>query len=258
MTSIFADEKIPIEHAGFWRRQFAEPRTHPQLVFDVVFGIAAPILCFYFDPIVLKGRDAVYPSLQLFAYGVTVLAVPLFVLSLIFSSRVGVWSRLIGGALINGAVFSAIIGVAILPFSLMGLMVMLIGALGFIPFVTAFIYLRVGWRAFQTGEPTPRSAWMNAVFVGAILTIAVPALASFYVSRTASQSIEAIIHGDSQQAEFAAAQLRWLPLIPQQDLEPLVRSYVIEKDAAKKELLRKSYKLITGEDIEKRVAIIND
>jgi hypothetical protein len=258
MTSILAEAEVVHHQAGFWRRQFAESRTQWQLVFDVVFGVAAPILCFYFDPIVFKGGDAVLQPLQLFVYGVAALEVSLFVLALIFGSRVGVWSRLIGGSLINGAVFSAVIGVAILPFSLMGLMVMLIGVLGFIPFVTAFIYLRVGWRAFQTGDPTPLGSWINAVFLGAILSIAIPALASFYVSRTASQSIEAIVHGDSQQAEFAIAQLRWLPFIPQQDLEPLVRAYVIEKDPGKKEMLRNSYKLVTGQDIDRRVAIIND
>src|SRR5882672_8266616 len=80
MTSILADEEITPEQGGFWRRQFAENCTEPQLVFDVVFGVAAPILCFYFDPIVFKGRlmgDAVLQPYQLFAYGVTALEVAL-------------------------------------------------------------------------------------------------------------------------------------------------------------------------------------
>lgn len=260
MTNL-ANEEVKQQRARFWRRQFGADRTQPQLVFDVLFGIVAPILCFYFDPVVFQGGamgEALLQQFQLFAYGVSGVEVSLFALALIFGSQLGGWSRLIGGALVIGAVFSAVIGVIILPFSLMGLMFMLIGALGFIPFVTAFIYLRVGWRAFQTGERAPLGVWANALLVGAILAVGIPALTSFHISRTTSRSVEAIIQGDSQQAELAVAHLRWLPFIPQHDLNPLVRAYQIETDPGKKEKLRNSYKLITGNEIEKRVAIVND
>src|SRR5688572_24998210 len=35
---------------SFWRRQFSSTLTGPQLRYDVIFGIVAPILCFVFDP----------------------------------------------------------------------------------------------------------------------------------------------------------------------------------------------------------------
>jgi hypothetical protein len=259
MISDVTGESVVIERHSFWKRQFAENSTEPQAVFDIAFGLIAPILCFYFDPIVFKGGIMGQPILQtfqLFAYGVTALEVSLFAVAMLFGSRLGTWSRLIGGALISGAVFSAVIGLAILPYSLMGLIIA-IGALGFIPFVTAFVYLRVGWRALSEDQ-TPADSWMNALLVGAILSLGLPALVSFYVSRTTSHSIDAILHGNAQQAELAVTHLRWLPFIPEQNLEPLVQAYLNENDPKRKELLKNSYQALTGQDIEFRVAVIND
>lgn len=260
MTSDLIGESATLEERSFWRRQFSDNSTEPQAVFDIAFGLIAPILCFYFDPVVFKGGVMGQPILQpyqLFAYGVTALEVSLFAVAMLFGSLLGTWSRLIGGALICGAVFSAVIGLAILPYSLMGL-VIAIGALGFIPFVTAFVYLRVGWRALKNEAKTSAGSCVDAMLIGAILSLGIPALGSLYVSRAASHSIDEILHGNAQQAELAVVHLRRLPFIPQHDLEPLVQAYLIEKDPNRKEILKTSYRVLTGEDIEIRVAILND
>lgn len=76
--------------------------------------------------------------------------------------------------------------------------------------------------------------------------------------RTTSRSIEAILHGNPQQAELAVVRLRRLPFIPEQNLEPLVQAYLNEQDPKRKELLGNSYRAITGDDIDRRIAIIND
>ena len=254
-----ASESIAPEKRLFWRRQFGEDRTDAQQVFDVVFGLIAPILCFYFDPIVFKGsfvQQSTIQSYQLFAYGVTAVEVSVLAVWLLFGARLGGWSRPVGGVLISGAVFSAAIGVLILPLSIIGL-ILVIGILGFIPFITAFVYLRVGWRALKSEESMPVS-WANALLIGAILSLGIPALLSLYVSRTASRSVEVILHGSPQQAQVALARLRKLPIIPRQDLEPLLQAYIVEKDANRKETLKDSYRLLTGEDIDRRIAILND
>jgi len=67
-----------------------------------------------------------------------------------------------------------------------------------------------------------------------------------------------ILHGSPQQAQVALARLRKLPIIPRQDLEPLLQEYMLEKDASRKETLKDSYRLLTGEDIDRRIAILND
>ena len=259
MTLNTTSESIAPERLSFWRRQFGEDRTDAQQVFDVVFGLIAPILCFYFDPIVFKGpfvQESTIQSYQLFAYGVTAVEVSVLAVWLLFGARLGGWSRPVGGFLISGAVFSAAIGVAILPLSIIGL-ILVIGILGFIPFITAFVYLRVGWRALKSEESMPAS-WANALLIGAILSLGIPALLSLYVSRTASRSVEMILHGSPEQAQVALARLRKLPIIPQQDLEPLLQGYMVEKDANRKEALKDSYRLLTGEDIDRRIAILND
>ena len=164
---------------------------------------------------------------------------------------------MVGGVLISGAVFSVAIGVAILPLSIIGLL-LIIGIFGFIPFITAFVYLRVGWRALKNGESTTPVSWATALVIGAILSLGIPALLSVYVSRTASRSVAVILHGSPQQAQVALARLRKLPIIPRQDLEPLLQEYMLEKDASRKETLKDSYRLLTGEDIDRRIAILND
>jgi hypothetical protein len=58
------------------------------------------------------------------------------------------FSAPIGGILIAGGIFSLAVGVRILPYTLIGLIV-LIGAAGFTPFLTAFVYFRSGVRAFK-------------------------------------------------------------------------------------------------------------
>lgn len=253
-------EDLEPETDSFWRRQFSKTSTEPQVVFDFVFCLVAPLLCFYFDPVVFKGGligNAVLGPFQVFAYGVTAVEVTLFVLWMLSGSRLGAWSRLIGAALISGAVFSAVIGLRILPYSLMGLLVV-IGILGFIPFLTAFSYLRVGWRAFKSEDKTPASSPIIPLLVGVILSLALPALVSVYVSRTTANSLDAILHGSPKQAELAVGHLKWLPFVPQENLDSLVNAYMNETDPARLETLKKSYLSLTGEDLERRVAILND
>lgn len=258
MSSNITAESLTREKQSFWKRQFATHTSEAQATCDIAFGLIAPILCFYFDPIVFKGGfgPPLLGSYQLFAYAITALQISLFVIWMVFGSHLEAWSRIIGGALISGAIFSAVIGLLILPYSLMGLMVV-IGALGFIPFITAFIYWRVGWRALTKEQTAPRS-WINPILAGAILSLGIPALVSLYVTRTTANSIDAILHGSPQQAEVAVGHLRWLPFIPQQNLEPLVQSYINEKDPVRKETLRKNYQALTGQDIDVKVGILND
>lgn len=258
MSSNITAESLTREKQSFWKRQFATHTSEAQATCDIAFGLIAPILCFYFDPIVFKGGfgPPLLGSYQLFAYAVTALQISLFVIWIVFGSRLEAWLRIIGGALISGAIFSAVIGLLILPYSLMGLMVV-IGALGFIPFITGFIYLRVGWRAINQ-EQSAVTALINPLLAGAILSLGIPALLSLYITRATANSIDAILHGSPQEAEVAVGHLRWLPFIPEQNLEPLVQSYINEKDPVRREILKQNYQTLTGQDLDVKVAIVND
>src|SRR3982751_3401848 len=54
MASILGNQPFN-QKSRFWVRQFSDSATRPQLVFDVIFGIVMPILCFYFDPGIIRG-----------------------------------------------------------------------------------------------------------------------------------------------------------------------------------------------------------
>jgi hypothetical protein len=144
-----AAKDVETRKSGFLSRQFEPRATRAQKVFDVVVGIVLPVLCLYFDPLVFRGDMMGAPVLgrfRLFAYAVVAVEICALALWLAAGARVKEWGGMLGGAMLAGALFSFVVGVLILPFSLIGLMV-LIGALGFVPFLTAFVYLRNAWRA---------------------------------------------------------------------------------------------------------------
>ncbi|MDX6613793.1 MAG: hypothetical protein QOD75_2979 [Blastocatellia bacterium] len=242
------------------RRQFAAAPTRPQRTFDVVFGLLVPVLCFYFDPIVFQGNfigEPLYSDYQMFAYIVT--AIEVLVLALwLFGPRMRVMGALLGGVLIAGSAFSAVVGIAILPFSLLGLMI-LIGVLGFIPFLTAFVYLRNGLRALWSDvDYEVNRSWLTQMAMGMVLALGLPGFVGVQVTRTLSTSIDAIICGGPSEAEIAVHRLKWLPFVPQQKLNQIVASYRNDSDENRKSRLKRCYREITGEDIEDQAPIFND
>src|SRR5882762_1519627 len=140
---------------GFWRRQFAAEATTSQLVFDVLFGIIAPILCFAFDPIAFRngfGGGPLFAQYQVLVYLFSGLEIVTLVPWLFLREQLP-GKRLIGGILLAGGIFCAAIGCILLPFSLFGLLFYFIGAFGFIPFLTAIVYFRNGCRAYRAELP---------------------------------------------------------------------------------------------------------
>ena len=240
---------------GFWRRQLKPPTTRAQKIFDVIFGVIAPVLCFVFDPIVFKGNfnDGLFPEYQSFAYLVSGIEILLLVVWLICGRELRPHTGLIGGLLISGALFSSIIGVIILPFSLMGLMLG-IGIFGFIPFLTALVYWRNGRDAFQlAGTPFPGRFSLSSVMLGCVLVVGVPAGISFTVSQLVSESMNTVINASPEDADMAIEEIRYLQFLARPRLDKLVSAYVAEQRPPHKEELKRRYAKLTGEDIEIRL-----
>jgi hypothetical protein len=149
------------------------------------------------------------------------------------------------------------IGVAILPYSLLGL-VFIIGIAGFTPFLTVFVFLRNGIRAFRTEPSLDRGPAYAIALMAAIITIGLPALSSYQLSSIISRSVNDLLYGDANQSKAAAEQLRWVPLLPTTSSDEIVKAYGREQDAQKKEILKNFYQDATGEDIERRLMILND
>ncbi|MET0626541.1 MAG: hypothetical protein ABW250_26640 [Pyrinomonadaceae bacterium] len=171
----------------FWRRQFAETATPAQRRFDVAFGIILPVLCFVFDPIVFREWDTagggIYGRWRSYAYTVSALEMVALAAWLLKARGAGRPPAALGGVLFAGGLFSLLVGVAILPFSLFGLIVFFVGVFGFMPFPTAIVYLRNGWRAAALVRPNDDMSWREAAefALGLVFALAAPALTRLWI-----------------------------------------------------------------------------
>jgi hypothetical protein len=167
---------------GFWRRQYDGAPTRAQRRFDVTFGIVMPVVCLVCDPFVFRGGvihdRGLYQQYQLYAYAISALEMVALCAWLFPAGRAGRRPAALAGMLFAGALFSFWVGFSILPYSFFGLVV-IIGVLGFVPFLTAFVYLRNGWRAAGeaglAGNGSPRLAAV-ALTCGFFFALGAPAV----------------------------------------------------------------------------------
>src|ERR1041385_5330569 len=191
------------KRSGFWARQFAEVSTEKQDFFDVLFGIILPVICLVVDPIVFQGgffgERPWLGRFQLFAYLFCGLQIGIFLCWRTLARHLAPAAGVIGGVLMAGALFSFVLGVLILPLTLIGLII-LIGIVGFTPFLTSFVYLRTGIRALRCQQ---RNALFESRFLvaamAALLSVAMPFVISYQVSITTSTEISQILYGNPQE-----------------------------------------------------------
>lgn len=239
----------------FWARQFGRNVSRPQRIFDLIAGVLLPIACLVADPIVFKGGGFGGPLLRplaLFAY--LFIGIEIGALLLWLRSRLA--PAFSAGVLLTGGLVSLLLGIVLIPFSLLGLLVA-IGALGFSPLVASFAYWRHGLRALAAArERGPARRWLASAGLGVLLAVSIPALAQWSVSREVTRGVAAIVAGEAEGARSASRRLRWLS--PVADIDRLVAAYVRETDPLRRERLADAYVRITGTGIEQRMAILND
>jgi hypothetical protein len=253
--------EIKRQREPFWHRQFGLKRTGAQDTFDVVFGILLPILTLVADPIVFKGGfwgdEPVLSDYQIFAYLISGLEIVVLVVWFALNRHLTAFSAPIGGILIAGGIFSLAVGVRILPYTLIGLIV-LIGAAGFTPFLTAFVYFRSGVRAFKAQD---RNDTFGARFLLAggalVLSLGWPLLVSYQLTSTISAATRDLLYGDQVASEQAFERLKWLPITEAVRRE-IIETYRLETNNERKNLLQRYYAELTGEDIEFKVRVMDD
>jgi len=76
-----------------------------------------------------------------------------------------------------------------------------------------------------------------------------PALVGHQISMNISKSIDQIVYGNPQEAQVAVDRLKWLP-VSSTSMSQLVDAYSNETRTERKNVLKRYYKEITGEDIE--------
>ena len=242
----------PSEKAGFWHRQFGPTVTQPQIIFDIVFGLFVPILCFVLDPIVFRGLffGPFLPDYQAFAFLFSGLQITLLGLWILSGPGWQPWNRLMSGTVLCGGCFYLIVGLAIAPLDGNGMF-------GFTPFLTALVFLRNSRRAFRAGNDGAESLAdavipASGILLGAGLTLPL----SVAIHSTASRAANEIVEGDSQHAIFAARRLMPLRFFAGSELNQIANAYRVTSDEKRKELLKFCFREITGDSIEKTADIL--
>lgn len=245
---------------GFWERQFQPQRTRAQLAFDVIFGVIGPILCFVFDPVVFQSGLAgpsLFAEYQTFVYLLSGFEILLLCFWLVMGGGPEFSNSLIAGVLLIGAVFCLLAGFLLLPFSLIGLMIG-VGVFGFTPFLTMIVYSRNAFRAFHViTNPASTFTRVFGVICGLVLVLSIPIALAAQIRGAVRKSVDEIVLGDAARASHAAQRLAVLRFIASAELDRIVIAYT-SADEQRKEILRSSYRQITGQDIERRVWVYFD
>lgn len=237
--------------------QFFPPLTKREQWFAVICGILLPTICVIADPLVFKQsiffgglggplfqRFTVFGYLEIFI-GMTALTIFL-------------WRRpsspFLAGTLAVGAVFSFVLGIVLLPFSMIGLL-FVIGVLGFTPFLSGIVFAKASRHVWRTGLLNMRKSAVTAgASVGIFFALVIPIICQRIATSVINTAVQRILaeptHGETQ------ATLRMLSWAT--DLNPIVTAYQSAKDEARKEALARAYEEITGVDIKRHIAELND
>ncbi len=172
-------EKVEVKES-FWKRQFKKEGTKPQIIFDWTFGIVMPVICFAFDPLIFKSEGLFINSylgfMKPFAYLLSFVSIMALMAWLIWGARLKWLNGFLAGLFLAGGLTSALVGIVMLPVSLLGLLI-LVGILGFTPFFTSIVYLRNGIRAYNSAEPFVGSRALNyALILTGLYSLVVPAV----------------------------------------------------------------------------------
>jgi len=242
------NEEITEVEKTFWGRQFQKEATRSQKMFDGLFGILLPVACFAFDPAVFKtseiwGAHPYLGHIKPFAYLMSFVSVMALMAFLIWGAKLKWINGFLTGFFLVGGIISFGIGVVLLPISLFGLLI-LIGALGFTPLITALVYLRNSVRTYKNAIPfLSKRNLLETAILAALFGSITPAAVNFEINR----KFEKIRNGDAHSVYENA---RYLNLVaPIIDTSSLIEDYnVSETSEEKRKALSDVYKQLTGSE----------
>lgn len=191
MQTLGLDEATPnaidtsAPYVGFWKRQFQQEHTLQQNIFDWAFGVVLPVTCFFFDPIVFEAKSggSVLGMYKPFAYLFTFASIMALMAWLLWRERLKGLSAVLLGLFVTGGIFSLGVGLILFPFSVIGLVV-LIGALGFTPLFTSFVFFRNSVRAARVGKVIlDKRVLVGSAVLAGLFAIVVPYLVNTEIER---------------------------------------------------------------------------
>ncbi|MHB1560422.1 MAG: hypothetical protein ACYC61_23465 [Isosphaeraceae bacterium] len=226
-------------------------------VYAVGAGILAPYVCLALQPVLLPGEPGL-PGLRfinvlwIVGYGIIGLEILVLAVWLALKDRLGAWNAPISGILFVGGLFAGGLGLVLLPFSVIGLII-LIGALGFVPFFTAAAYFVCSQRAYlRARQALPEAKSFGAALMGAVLIVGLPGA----VQATASLAVRSAIRDVADGSPGAVEKLR--PWYRFAHRDRLVWSCAAERDPIRRKRLADAYKQLTGDDAEASLSALND
>lgn len=232
---------------GFWDRQFQQVATPRQRVFDWAYGVVIPLICVVADPIVFDHGGILGPY-RPFAYVLSAVSILTMVAWLLWGERIGWLAAPIAGLFVAGSFVSLVVGIAILPFSLLGLLI-LIGFLGFTPLFSSLVYLRNGVRAFRAAKTfLDGTTVVRAALLAALVSVVVPYVVKVQVSRI----VQEIVTGDVDTIDRGSAKLKYIrPLV---DAGPIAERYYRhannnEKNSPRAKALVRAYRELSDGDV---------
>ena len=237
---------------GFWKLQFCGEPSRKQKIFDWAYGVVVPLICVVADPIVFRTNGPggpLFGAYRPFAYLLSMASILAMAAWLLWGAKLKWLAAPISGLFFFGGSISLLVGIILLPFSIIGILFYFVGLLGLTPLFSAVVFLRNGGRAYRASSMAigDQAAW-QAAFLAGLFSFVVPYVINIQIARAVNE----IATGDVQTIQRETAKLKLVaPLV---DLGKLSNRYHrfddIEKESPRANELAKSYKGLSGSDIE--------
>ncbi len=259
MIELKLNEEETEPQKGFWQRQFQTETTESQKTFDWLFGVILPVVCFVFDPIVFKGDAwgaAYLRTYKPFAYILSFVSVMAMSAWLIWGEKLKWLNAFLAGLFIVGGIVSLSLGIILSPISLLGLII-LIGALGFTPILSAVVYLRNSLRAYQATKPfLEKGVLVYSFALSALFSAVVPSV----INAETNRALDRMIKGDARTVHAEFQSLKYVAPLINFDVLALHyhRSAPEERETEKMKTIAEIYKEMTGEDLERKTRVLMD
>jgi hypothetical protein len=221
-----------------------------------VAGILVPCLCLLFDPVVFQlggfavgaFREPLLWEWQPFAYAAILLAGALAAIYLLRPKLPDPLLSVMGGAFAAASLLALGLGCYLLPTSFLCL-ALLIGVLGFSPFLTSLAYFRAA-----------RRIWRQVVLVRSRRTAVIGLFAGVVIYCATAYSIHVRVEHAFREAVASAAEGRPASLIVFRVFgdHRLLHAYQTETSEVRQQHLADAYRQLTGNNIDTRLYDLND
>lgn len=220
------------------------------------FGIALPLLCLVLDPLVFQvsgdwmlGPDPLLPRWQAAAYVFVVLQASGLVLLGVGRPHSPRGQAFLAGMFLVAWVVALLAGIALLPWSVIGLIV-IIGVFGFVPFGTAWVYGMRWWSLTKSVRPSLGARALLPAAGGFLLALALPS-ATYQGGRALHDSIvQGLRAQDSAAHESAMTKVRWGAILLYPD--DLLDAHDETADAPARRRIDDAHRTLTGQSVAAR------